>query len=396
MLQELQDIINGISAEVGVPTSLTDTRLNSIVFGPHEDAEIDSVRRRALLLRSTPEWVREWFGRHDIDKATAPVRIPADPERELASRVVVPARWASTTCGYICLLDVRQELDETRMDAVMEAAAQVGRILYLDQQARHSDADLLRDLVRGSAAVRGKAADRLSEQGRFPVGWPVVVIFLRPVRGGFGTDALTHWLWRDHGGLSRGALRCLDAEGAVVLTAVPPTADPGHTERIIDHLLADARDLPELVVGIGDPQSDLHDAHLSYEHAQLAARAATVWPATGPVCSWDRLGALRVLISTPDHLLRDLMDPRVALLKQARPSQPNLIDTLETYLDSGCDNQATAARLHVHRGTVYYRLEKAACLSGMDLSDGLDRLALHLGIKLLRLIDSKADRAQSL
>ncbi|MFJ9706289.1 PucR family transcriptional regulator [Streptomyces sp. NPDC101234] len=391
MLQELQDVINDISAEVGVPTSLTDTRLNSLVFGPHDDAEIDSVRRQALLLRSTPEWVREWFGRYGIDTATAPVRIPADPDRELASRVVVPARWASTTCGYICLLDVRHELDETRMDAVLEAAAEVGRVLYLDQQARHSDADLLGDLVRGSVAVRGKAADRLSEQGRFPVGWPVAVVFLRPVGRGAGTDALEHWLWRDHGGLPRGALRCLDAEGAVILAAVPPTAEPGHTERIIDHLLAGGDDLPELVVGIGDPQTDLHDAHLSYEHAQLAARAARVWPETGPVCSWDLLGALRVLIGTPDHLLRDLMDPRVALLKEAQPSQASLIDTLETYLDSGCDNQTTAARLHVHRGTVYYRLEKAASLCGMDLSDGLDRLALHLGIKLLRLIESKAD-----
>ncbi|WP_181810487.1 PucR family transcriptional regulator [Streptomyces ipomoeae] len=352
MLQELQDVINGISAEVGVPTSLTDTRLNSLVFGPHDDAGIDSVRRQALLLRSTPEWVREWFGRYGIDTATAPVRIPADPEHELASRVVVPARWGSTTCGYICLLDVRHELDETRMGAVMDAAREVGRVLYLDQQARHSDADLLGDLVRGSAAVRGKAADRLAEQGRFPVGWPVAVLFLRLLDGASDTEALEHWLWRDHGALPRGALRCLDAEGAVILAAVPPSADPGHMERIADQLLAGAHDVPRFIVGIGDAQSDLHDAHLSYEHAQLAARAAMVWPETGPVCSWDRLGALRVLIGTPDHLLRDLMDPRVSLLKEAQLSHANLIDTLEIYLDSGCDNQATAARLHVHRGPV--------------------------------------------
>ncbi|WP_146075308.1 CdaR family transcriptional regulator [Streptomyces sp. Ru71] len=392
MLQELQDVINDISAEVGVPTSLTDTRLNSIVFGPHEDTGIDSVRRQALLLRSTPEWVREWFGRYGIDKAVGPVRIPADPERGLASRVVVPARYASTTCGYICLLDVHHELDETRLSTVVDAAQELGRVLYLDQQARYSDADLLADLVRGSAAVRGKAAARLSEQGRFPVGWPITVLFLRPLGGATsGMDALEHWLWRDHGALPRGALRCLDPEGAVILAPVPPTAVPAHAQRIVDHLLAGNHDLPELIVGIGDAQSDLHDAHLSYEHAHLAARAAMVWPETGPVCSWDRLGALRVLIGTPGHVLRYLMDPRVALLIEGQPSHAGLIDTLETYLDSGCDNQATAARLHVHRGTVYYRLEKAAALCGMDLSDGLDRLALHLGIKLLRLLESKAD-----
>ncbi|MFF5966468.1 PucR family transcriptional regulator [Streptomyces collinus] len=389
MLQELQDVINGISAEVGVPTSLTDTRLNSLVFGPHDDTEIDSVRRQALLLRSTPEWVREWFGRYGIDTATAPVRIPADPERGLASRVVIPARWASTTCGYICLLDDSHELDESRLGTVVEAAGEVGRVLYCDQQARHSDADLLGDLVRGSAAARGKAAARLEEQGRFPVGWPVAVLFLRPMGGASGTDALEHWLWRDHGALPRGVLRCLDAEGAVILVAVPPSPEPGHTERIAQHLRADGDDVPDLTIGIGDAQSDLNDAHLSYAHAQLAARAATVWPETGPVCSWDRLGAMRILIGTPEHLLRDLMDPRVTLLKQAQPANSSLIDTLETYLDSGCDIQATAARLHVHRGTVYYRLEKAASLGGMNLSDGLDRLALHLSIKLLRSIESR-------
>jgi hypothetical protein len=390
VLQELQEVINDISAEVGVPTSLTDPRLNSLVFGPHEDSEIDSVRREALLRRSTPEWVREWFGRYGIDTASGPVRIPAVPERRLASRVVVPARWASTTCGYICLLDVRHELDEARLDTVVKAAREVGRVLYLDRQARHSDADLLGDLVRGSAAVRAKAAAHLSEQGRFPVGWPVTAVFLRPVGGAAGTDAMEHWLWRDHAGLPRGALRCLDAEGAVILAAVPPNGEPEHAERIADHLLARDQDLPELFVGIGDAQSDLHDAHLSYEHAQLAARAATIWPETGPVCSWDRLGALRVMIGTPEHLLRDLMDPRVARLREV-PAHVSLIDTLETYLDSGCDNQATAACLHVHRGTVYYRLEKAASLCGMDLSNGMDRLTLHLGIKLLRLIESKAD-----
>ncbi|MFJ8704429.1 hypothetical protein [Streptomyces ardesiacus] len=64
------------------------------------------------MLRSTPGWVREWFGRYGIDTATGPVRIPADPQRGLASRVVVPARWASTTCGFICLLDIHLTLDE--------------------------------------------------------------------------------------------------------------------------------------------------------------------------------------------------------------------------------------------------------------------------------------------
>ncbi|GAA3941909.1 hypothetical protein GCM10023085_24450 [Actinomadura viridis] len=389
MLQRLQEIINRIAADTGVPTSLTDTRLNSLVFGPHDDAEIDTVRRQALLLRSTPDWVRDWFGRYGIDTATAPVRIPADPGRGLAGRVVVPARWESTTCGYICLLDVRQELDGARLVAVVEAAGEVGRILYTDRQARHSDADLLGELVRGSAIERGKAAARLEEQGRFPVGWPVAALFLHPLEGGGGTGALEHWLWRSHGALlPRGALRCLDDDGAVILAPVPPGEEKEYGVRIAEQVRSSRPNEAALVVGVGEAQSDVRDVHLSYRHARSAARAARVWPQTGPVCSWEMLGALRVLIGTPKDLLRDLMDPRVQRL--CRAQMPSLIDTLEKYLDSGCDIQATAAQMHVHRGTVYYRLDKVASLSGLDLGDGMDRLALHLGIKTMRLIESTA------
>ncbi|MEV0598455.1 helix-turn-helix domain-containing protein [Streptomyces sp. NPDC050315] len=388
MLQELQEIVNRVAADIGVPTSLTDTRLNSLVFGPHDDEEIDAVRRQALLRRSTPDWVREWFGRYGIETATAPVRIPADPEQGLAGRVVVPVRWAQATYGYICLLDARYELDESRLDAVVEAASEAGHILHSDRQDRHSDADLLSDLVRGTAAARDKAAARLGEQGRSPVGWPVAALFLQLVEGADGTDALERWLWRDSGALPRGALRCLDDDGAVVLIPVPVGEEAAHAVRIAEQVRGSYQDASTLVVGVGEAQSDVRDAHLSYQHARLAAHAATVWPQTGPVCSWDALGALRALIATPENLLGAVLDPRVERLRRDQPR--DLINTLETYLDSGCDIQATAAQLHVHRGTVYYRLGRAAAACGLDLGDGMDRLALHLGIKLMRLIDSTA------
>jgi PucR-like helix-turn-helix protein len=43
-------------------------------------------------------------------------------------------------------------------------------------------------------------------------------------------------------------------------------------------------------------------------------------------------------------------------------------------------------RLSLHRGTLYYRLRKAERIAGVDLRSGCDRLALHLGFKLARLI----------
>ena len=44
-------------------------------------------------------------------------------------------------------------------------------------------------------------------------------------------------------------------------------------------------------------------------------------------------------------------------------------------------------RLRIHKTSLYYRLRRIETLTGMCLRDGEDRLALHLGIKLVRLTD---------
>jgi DNA-binding PucR family transcriptional regulator len=58
---------------------------------------------------------------------------------------------------------------------------------------------------------------------------------------------------------------------------------------------------------------------------------------------------------------------------------------VEVYLDLGGHANQAAAELGVHRQTLYYRLGKAERLTHRDLSDGDDRLTVHLGLKAGRL-----------
>ncbi len=66
-------------------------------------------------------------------------------------------------------------------------------------------------------------------------------------------------------------------------------------------------------------------------------------------------------------------------------AEGTLVETLETWLDEGCDARATVARLQVHRTSLYYRLGRIEEITGMTLSSGSVRLDLHLGLKLARL-----------
>ena len=68
-----------------------------------------------------------------------------------------------------------------------------------------------------------------------------------------------------------------------------------------------------------------------------------------------------------------------------------LVDTLETYLDCSGDTTRTAAQLRVHRSTLYYRLGRIESLGAIDLRDGQQRLELHLGVKLRRLLAAFSD-----
>ncbi|MEI2776987.1 MAG: helix-turn-helix domain-containing protein [Tetrasphaera sp.] len=65
-----------------------------------------------------------------------------------------------------------------------------------------------------------------------------------------------------------------------------------------------------------------------------------------------------------------------------------LIETLSAYLDCGGDAARTAQALHLHRSTLYYRLGRIEEIAGADLRDGTQRLCLHQGLKLRRLVEA--------
>lgn len=81
-----------------------------------------------------------------------------------------------------------------------------------------------------------------------------------------------------------------------------------------------------------------------------------------------------------------------ALVSSASPAAEELwrsdsvrLQTVETYLDAGCNVARACEQLHIHRTTLYYRLDTMPQLVRDALADGLQRSTLHLSLKLLRL-----------
>jgi hypothetical protein len=66
----------------------------------------------------------------------------------------------------------------------------------------------------------------------------------------------------------------------------------------------------------------------------------------------------------------------------ARRSRPDLEITARTVLDQGGDIARAAAELHIHRTTLYYRLERIEALTGVNLKTSPQRDALHMALRL--------------
>jgi DNA-binding PucR family transcriptional regulator len=133
-------------------------------------------------------------------------------------------------------------------------------------------------------------------------------------------------------------------------------------------------------------QHELRDAHRAHEHAGLALRVAAALPDHGTPAGWEELGAYRLLARAAEtpHAA-ELIHPGLPRLF-ALQSKESLVQTLEAYLDNGCDTKLTAEALFLHRASLYYRLQRIEAITGTSLKSGADRLALHSGLKLARLV----------
>lgn len=185
-------------------------------------------------------------------------------------------------------------------------------------------------------------------------------------------------------------------------------------------------------IGLADPAPFAESAAVARRQALFAAETAALDPAVASPAPFARLGVHRLLARAdpppgtlarqprPDRHARlgpvdplgsvdsleppgspgspgsldplDVLDPLgpldptapIAALEAAGESGAMLLATLEAYLDAAGDVQAVAARLGLHRSSLYYRLDRATDLLSADLSHGPTRLALHLACKARR------------
>lgn len=388
---ELQALAENLAGQLRAPVLIEDEEQRVVAYSAH-DNPVDDIRRDSILSRQTPPAAAGWYREFGLAQSDSPVRVPGDSEKQILGRLCVPIRHRGCLCGYLWLIDDDAMLPDTLVGLAEKAAEQAGPLMSDNLLVERLAAGALSRLLSPSDVRRAEGARYFDAAGTLAPPGDLVAIVVQPARPSQQMTAaiaaslrnitrrrqssqVVGWATTDHGVLVTRDWPDAAASGPALAREV---------RRDLQLRLRPAEPEALVVAGIGDPVADFAGAHHSYRQARLAARVALSVPSTGPVARWQELGAFRTLAGlSGGESAAAAIDPRLALLLSK--ADTSIVATLETYLDLAGDMKATAERLHLHRGTVYYRLQKAAEIAGISLHSGQDRLAAHLGLKLARL-----------
>lgn len=384
MAPSLQGIVNGLADAIGLPVVLEDANQQLVVYSPHYDIT-DRIREETILRRSTEQRVVDWFSPFTIASHRDPIVIPGDPQQEILARLCVPVRYLDAVLGYVWVLLPDGVVGEEAMAASLEARDHLSGAMLAESRIRARESESLLSLVASDADTRIQGLIDVEARGVFQ---PPRVLLVAVCSGPDWEDAGLRGAFWTAGWAAepQHQMRAVTSRDGIALISQRAGAESEAAPvigRALSHVTqARSGGAPRLVVGIGATVVGPDRVHEAYRQARLAARVALHDTGTGPVAWWDRLGVYRILGQLPTQTLADAVDPRIARLVVG---DPELARTLECYLEHAGAITAVANVLHIHRTTLYYRLERLRD-AGIEPVSGADRMASHTSLSALRLL----------
>ncbi|WP_157248534.1 PucR family transcriptional regulator [Nonomuraea typhae] len=408
MTSELQRLVDGLGRRLQRNVTVDDWRLRQLAFSSHEYGAVDRLREQSIFRRDVPDGAAEWTFGSGARTAEGPFRPPVNPAiGATIQRLCVPIRQEGALLGFLWILEGDEPLTQEEIESVLATLDTIAVMIQRDQLAqelyRSRARELVRDLVvADDVRLREHAAEELIDADLFVPGEPVVAMVIgvhsdEQALTDVERSTLEGWLERVSGRLSdRRHISLVRRDHGLLLLSDKDPLVSGEAKRhlaeeVLDYLERDLTGI-EAAAGIGEPVTELSSFFQSYGQARRAARVTRLVDGFGRVASFDRLGVYGLLVRIPPaELTPQALPSGIRCLLEAGAKGEQLADTLEAFLDHAGDVQTAADKLFIHRTTLYYRLQRIEEFTGARLTNGEDRLALHLGLKIARLMGLRSN-----
>jgi hypothetical protein len=396
----IQHLIDDLAAQLQRSVVVDDANLKLLYASKHYGDE-DDVRRHAVLQRDAGAHVIGYVLSQGVATWTAAGVIPANEGLGLTSRVCVPIRWETTLLGFLMVVDREGTLTAEELSAITNASQELA-VLMTGEHPPEVDADelalseALDDLVAPEPAVRRAALRTLSTRLGDHADRHVRVVQLHAHSGRLPTSRGHIVAGFKHALAFEGArpaawtrLTAVHERSALVLVTsrseISDEAITRYANDLVSRVDAVAADRFTCVAGVGGDRIGLEHARTSFRQAEIAASAGPGVISRSAI-RWGDLGELAVLLQLPLGQMDQECLPDELQRLLAYDTDGRSVETVQAFLDHAGSAPATADALHLHRTTLYYRLERIRDATGLDLDDGRTRLALHIGLRLRDLL----------
>ena len=323
---------------------------------------------------------------------------PPDPRLTVRSpgALVGRIRIGAELLGHVVVESSDPASHDLDVRAVEHAATVLALEIVKERTARATEerlrSDFLADLIHGREDVEERVAERARHHGlRLGDAHRVVVVALGERLPFHARERVR----RIVGAVLRERLpgSLVGEVGDVVAAAVPAGEHVGD-ERIraaVDAARARvAEGAPDLTVsiGIGPVARTPRDLPASFAGARRCVDVLRRLGRAGQTIAADDLGLLGLFVDAarPEELTALGAQVLGPVLERDARTGSALFDTLEAYLEAGCDTRASAAALFVHVNTVKYRLRQVEELCGVSLRDPEDLLRVTMARLIVRLV----------
>ncbi|MGC4938630.1 PucR family transcriptional regulator [Kribbella sp. DT2] len=395
----LQPIVDRLAEQIGRNVAIDDPQMHLLAYSA-QVGPTDLQRVQSVLQMKVEESLVKHVYRQGIGSAEAPVLVRGIAELAFLDRRCFPVRCQGLLFGFLWIIDEDHSLPAESMELCVAAAVAAGEILmrerFLNDERRVREADLLGGLLGSDERVRARSYDEGLQEQLFGPAEACCCVLIRDLGNDGSTPgsatALDHLL-RNLGQrvAPLSAMALVKDRGARGVLLVH--GDEQTIGRFVDDtaraLLTEAvESLPEAVVpsvGVGSVERSVAQARSSYQTAKLATTVGSHVEEFGTVTVWSRLGVYQLLARFPGVATREAPLPAAVRTLLEDKNAEQMVETLEAYLDLGGSVQACVKQLQLHRTSLYYRISRIEQLTGLSLSNGEDRLLLHVGLKLARL-----------
>ena len=383
---DIQHLVNQLAESLRRSVSIDDRSRHYLTSSRHF-GDLDDLRMKVLLSRElSPEASEYLFSFVDAADCVGPIEVPANQSLGISRRRCYPVQEDETCVGYLWLIGDATKAEDRLIAQTLPLLTEA--LTHLTPRTPRQDSEMWISLPQQIIRSRRRTMQQLWSDQTIDLSSQVAVVTSYApalhLKDAVHAQSLDDFAAQST--LDRRVSRLPAAargDLAITLLRFPSGQPPQNIRMSQSHDLKDHETL-DIAFGHSD-WGRLGDIERLVTQATLAAYTAFEWGRF--VASWSDTGYFGLLLEATLEDPTRVIPSEVTQLRTTGTGA-DLIKTASVFSQEAGDISKTSNRLRIHRTTLYYRLARIEELTGYDLKNGDERLALHIGTALIKFLET--------